>query len=75
MIYLKTRKGGACMEYKNVTVRMEEKLKNDFEEVCADMGMNMTAAFVVFAKTVVRQRRIPFEVEAPAKRKDDGHEL
>lgn len=60
------------MSFKNVTVRMDEELKNEFEEVCSQMGMNMTAAIVVFAKTVVRQRRIPFDVEAPAKKTDGG---
>ena len=34
------------------------------EKVCADMGLTMTAAFTVFAKTVSREKRIPFEITA-----------
>lgn len=29
-----------------------------------DMGLSMTAAFTIFAKTVTREKRIPFEVSA-----------
>lgn len=32
--------------------------------LCNDMGMSMTAAFTIFAKTVTREKRIPFEVSA-----------
>ena len=30
--------------------------------LCNDMGLSMTAAFTIFAKTVTREKRIPFEV-------------
>ena len=32
--------------------------------LCNDMGLLMTAAFTIFAKTVTREKRIPFEVSA-----------
>lgn len=32
--------------------------------LCNDMGLSMTAAFTIFAKTVTRKKRIPFEVSA-----------
>ena len=32
--------------------------------LCNDMGLSMTAAFTIFAKTVTREKRIPFEVSA-----------
>lgn len=32
--------------------------------LCNDMGLSMTAAFTIFAKTVIREKRIPFEVSA-----------
>jgi len=41
---------------------MDENLKRDFDELCHDFGLTMTAAFTVFAKTVVRRQRIPFEI-------------
>lgn len=46
----------------NVNIRMDSSLKNDFESFCADMGMSMTTAFTIFAKKVVREYRIPFEI-------------
>lgn len=48
----------------NVNIRMDADLKKQFEAFCSDVGMNMTTAFCVFAKTVVRERRIPFEITA-----------
>ena len=46
------------------SIRMEANLKKQFEELCEGLGMNMTTAFNVFAKTVVREQRIPFELSA-----------
>ncbi len=46
----------------NVNIRMDEHLKKQFEVFCSEIGMNMTTAFCVFAKTAVRQNRIPFEI-------------
>ena len=48
----------------NVNFRMDKNLKNSMEKTCADMGLTMTAAFTVFAKTVSREKRIPFEITA-----------
>lgn len=47
------------------SVRMDEGLKKQFDALCADFGMNATTAFNVFAKAVVRERRIPFEITSP----------
>ena len=44
------------------SVRMDETLKKQFDSLCADFGMNATTAFNIFARTVVRERRIPFEI-------------
>lgn len=48
----------------NVNFRMDEDLKKSMEKVCSDMGLSMTTAFTIFAKTVIREKRIPFEVTA-----------
>ncbi|MCD7763616.1 MAG: type II toxin-antitoxin system RelB/DinJ family antitoxin [Lachnospiraceae bacterium] len=48
----------------NINIRMDSDLKKQFEAFCADMGMTMTTAFNVFAKKVVREYRIPFEIGA-----------
>lgn len=39
-------------------------MKKQFEKFCFDVGMSMSTAFCIFAKTVVKQRKIPFEISA-----------
>jgi len=46
----------------SITIRLDEHLKNQVERMFNEMGMNMTTAFTIFAKTVVRQGKIPFEI-------------
>lgn len=46
----------------NVNFRLDEDVKKQMEQACADMGISMTSAFTIFAKKVARERRIPFEV-------------
>ena len=48
----------------NINFRMDSDLKKDLEETCSDMGMSITTAFTIFARTVVRERKIPFEIAA-----------
>ena len=52
----------------NINIRIDADLKRQFEAFCADMGMTMTTAFVIFAKQTVRENRIAFEIsrDAPA---------
>lgn len=46
------------------SVRMDETLKRQFDTLCADFGMNATTAFNIFARAVVRERKIPFAIQA-----------
>ncbi len=46
----------------NVTICMDENLKKQAELLFDDMGLNMTTAFTIFVKAVVRQNKIPFEI-------------
>lgn len=52
------------MSTTSVTIRMDEKLKKQAEALFEEMGLNMTTAFTIFAKTAVRQQKIPFEISA-----------
>lgn len=47
-----------------INIRMDEELKKQVEYLFSEFGMNMTTAFTVFAKAVVREKRIPFEIYA-----------
>ena len=56
------------------SVCMEEDLKRQFDALCEEFGMNTTTAFNIFARAVVRERRIPFEIFAPQEKltRSDG---
>lgn len=45
------------------SVRMDENLKRQFDALCLEFGMNPTTAINVFARAVVRERKIPFEIK------------
>lgn len=47
------------------SIRMENSLKKDFADICKSFGMNVSTAINVFAKTVVNQKKIPFEIVSP----------
>lgn len=48
----------------SITIRMDENLKKQADILFDDMGLNMTTAFTMFIKAVVRQNKIPFEISA-----------
>jgi len=50
------------MSTTNVTIRMDEQLKKQAEELFADLGLSMTAALIAFTKQAVREQRIPFTI-------------
>jgi DNA-damage-inducible protein J len=50
---------------------MDPDIKKQFDAFCAEVGMNPSTAFNMFARVVVRERRLPFEVEATALSRDE----
>lgn len=46
----------------NITIRMDENLKRQAEELFSDLGLSMTTAFIVFTKQAVREQRLPFAI-------------
>lgn len=46
------------------SIRMDTALKQQFDRLCTDFGMNATTAFNIFARAVVREKKIPFEISA-----------
>lgn len=55
------------MSQATYSIRMDSNLKKDFDSICDDFGMSSTTAINVFAKAVVRERRIPFEIRSENK--------
>ena len=47
----------------NVTIRMDEQLKAQADELFADLGLSLSSAITMFVKQAVREQRIPFEVK------------
>lgn len=50
------------MAQTTLSVRMDEDVKKGLEAFCADVGMNTSVAINMFAKAVLRERRLPFDV-------------
>ena len=50
------------MAQTNVNIRMDEGVKRQFDLICTELGLNMSTAFNMFAKTVIRRNKIPFEL-------------
>ena len=50
------------MPHSIVAVRMDEELKQQFDSVCNDLGLSMSAAVTLLAKKMTREKRLPFEV-------------
>jgi len=53
------------MAQTTVNVRMDEALKKQLELLCSELGMSLSTAVTLFAKTAVRERGIPFELRVP----------
>ena len=50
------------MAQTNINIRMDAELKKQFDEFCSSVGLTMSTAMNVFAKTSVRLQKIPFEI-------------
>lgn len=46
----------------NVTMRIDENLKSQLQELMGDLGLDMTTFFTMAAKQAVREQGIPFYV-------------
>ena len=45
-----------------VNFRIDEDLKKEMEKICSELGITMSTAFNIFAKKMIREKRIPFDV-------------
>jgi len=52
------------MGTKLLTLRIDEDLKEDFDDFCNEVGLTTTGAITMFVKTTVREQRIPFDIIA-----------
>lgn len=54
------------MSQTTLNVRIDSRLKEQFDELCSEFGMTPSTAVNIFVRTLIRERRIPFEISAPA---------
>lgn len=50
------------MSTTSMTIRIDEDLKKQFEELVNELGLNLTSAVTAFAKQAVREQQIPFKL-------------
>ena len=48
-----------------ISLRMDEETKRELDEMCEAMGMNISTFYMIYTKKALRERKIPFEIEAP----------
>lgn len=58
------------MAQTSVNIRMDEATKREFDSICRKIGISVSAAFNIYAKKVVREQRIPFELTAETPNSD-----
>lgn len=46
-----------------ISVRIDKDVKEQFERVCKSIGLNISDAINVFARKVVSEEAIPFQVK------------
>lgn len=55
------------MAQSTFSVRMDEDLKKQFDFLCSQFGMTASTAINIYARAVVRERKIPFEIKYDGK--------
>lgn len=51
------------MALATMSIRVEENTKKEVEAFCSEVGMNPSTAVNLFFKTMLRENRIPFDIE------------
>ena len=50
------------MPQATLSIRMDKEIKKRFDAFCADAGMNASVAVNMFARVVLREKKLPFEI-------------
>ncbi len=56
-------KGEMVMATTNLNIRTDKEIKEQAEEIFAELGLNMTTAVNMFLRKTVRERGIPFDLK------------
>lgn len=63
VVLLLKQKGCETMGNKNINVRIDEKLKNDADELYSSLGLSLSGAIKIFLKQSLREQGLPFELK------------
>lgn len=61
-LLIKTEQEVFTMASSNVTMRMDQDLKEQLQKLLSELGLDMTTYFTMSAKQAVREQAIPFRV-------------
>ncbi|MCL1885258.1 MAG: type II toxin-antitoxin system RelB/DinJ family antitoxin [Dehalococcoidia bacterium] len=50
------------MPQTTISIRIDEEVKRGFEKFCSDVGLNVSVAVNMYAKMVIKEQRLPFDV-------------
>ncbi len=48
------------MTQETIRIQMDLALRNEFEEVCRELGLTMNEGMILLAKKMTRERQLPF---------------
>lgn len=48
------------MSQANISIRLDSELKQNFDNLCNELGFNMSTAITMFIKATVREQGLPF---------------
>ena len=48
----------------NITIRIDEDIKNDIEKLFEELGFSISGAINVFLRQALREKAIPFQIRA-----------
>jgi DNA-damage-inducible protein J len=57
---MKIKNRGAIMA--QVSIRIDDNIKEQTDAILTDLGLNMSTAFNMFARQIIKQRGIPFPI-------------
>lgn len=62
------------MTQTSMCFRVDEELKQEFSEVCNNLGLNMSTALTIFMKAMVRNGGFPFDLRLTTAESTNEHE-
>ena len=45
-----------------ISIQIDDDVQSRFDEFCTSIGLSVSGAFNLFAKTVVREQKFPFDI-------------